>query len=315
MRVFVSEGFVYLADMPMGIQSGTVLLFPFLPVEITNWHGLQSNTISPWIKCYKATLYSSLPNAILNQIPDINNREQVELYIRKVLEIYLLSYSIFYKEAVQFQFHNTRPFSGTIPSGVTPLDIDVEDGQYRRLFVDQTLIRTGGRVSNTQLGNTPLAPGHDLSAQRFSLVKPSGSGGMMRGMPDDLSQIIAGHIILDEYAQRLRRKRNDRILVKAMDFLRRALVLERSGFYNEAYLNYFKIIEAFAGVYGGRQINAFLRGRFGMNVNQAKRLIKARNTVTAHGSASLTYLREVGQKELYTLQECAFKLIEEKLDR
>ena len=314
-QLFISEGYIFLAGMLFDMPSGGVPLLPFLEIDTSNIRGEQGVTTSSFVNAYKAKLYTSFPNSIVGQINDIGNRAQTEPYIRKILEVYLLAFSSLYLEAAQFLFDNTLPLAQgqQIPGNITPLDVTLEDGNYRRLFTEQTLIGVGGRVSNAQLGAGPLTRPLDLSLQRFRLVKPMGSGAVLRGMPSDPVQILAGHRIIEFYAQSIRRKRNDRILIKSLDFLRRALVLERYGFYNEAYINYYRIIEAFANTYRTREIGSFLRQTFGMNVSIAKRLIRARNSVAAHGCETLSYLREIGSFELYRIEECAFSLIELRL--
>lgn len=219
-QVFISEGYVFLPNMPMSIHSGELNLFPFLKVEINNWYGESNISTSLFIKIYKAKLYAIFPQETAGQTQDIGNRTQTEPYIRKALEVYLLAHSIFYGEATQFQFRNTMPISAQeVPSDIVPLNINIELGGYDRLFSHQTRIRSGGRVSNAQLPTgSGLGRAEDLSNQRFTLVKPMGSGAIIRGMPDDRQRIINEHQLVELYAQAIRRLRNDRIIINPWTF-------------------------------------------------------------------------------------------------
>lgn len=309
--VFVSEGFVFMPNMPMDISPGQQLhLFPFLDVAVNDWFGLStSSSLNSIIKSYKAKLYTIFPEAVLNKIQDVRNRAQTEAFIRPALELYLLGECMLYQEATQFLFQNTNLKSDNqeIPHGITPLSVDIESGEYNRLFENQAFI-IDGRNARTQLPTRRLRTNEDLSNQRFALVKPMGTGTIIRGVPEP-QHMEDHHRIIDDFVQKIRRHRNNQVVVKSLDFLRRALVLEKSGFYNEAYLNCFRIIEAFANSHRTHIISNFLQNTFNISQTDADNLIFARHRVVAHGRERLDYFREVGQLELSKIQEYSFALL------
>ncbi len=310
-QVFLSEGFTFLPNVTMDTPR-TFYPFPFLEVQIENWFGLSHPTTSPFIKAHKAKLYTEIQDETVGAIHDVNNRSQVEPFIKPTLEVYFIAHCVVYQESIQFQFQNTRPISnGEVPSQITPLRIQDINGELTRLFADQETI-TNLRVTAPFIPTRGLQPNEDLSNQKFSLVKPSGYGAILRGAPI-VNSMDSYHTSLENTSQAILSRTNDDVLVKSLDFLRRALVLERSGFSNEAYLNYFRIIEAFADSWHSRIIRDFLQETFNLTRNQADNLINARSQVTAHGTAHLHYLREVGQKEMYHIQQYASQLVELRL--